>query len=147
MKNEYKILVFKLKNEFYATDIMDVERILGYEVPTALPDSPDFLSGVIKYENGLIPVLSLAKKFNFLDTIEETDKKIVVIKKAETKFGIIVDDVYEVKDITQDEIEQSDMVSTFISKKYIKGLIKRENIIILLDLSKILTAEEEMLIF
>lgn len=147
MKKELKILVFKLKNEFYATDIMDVERILGYEEPTALPDSPEFLAGVIKYENSLIPVLSLAKKFNFVEANEGVEKKIVVIKKLNMQFGIIVDDVYEVRDITESEIEESDMVSTFISKRYIKGLVKRDNIIILLDLSKILSQEEEMLIF
>lgn len=147
MNKELKILVFKLNGEYYATDIMDVERILSYEEPTVLPDSPSFLSGVIKYEEILIPLLSLTKKFNFQNIVEESTRKIVVIKNNDAKFGIIVDDVYEVKDINESDIEKSDTVSTFISQKYIKGLIKQENIIIMLDLSCILTDEEKNIIF
>ena len=63
--NEIRILVFKLNGEYFATDIMEVERILGNVGTTKLPDSPRFLEGIIKYEEEVIPVINLYKKFGF----------------------------------------------------------------------------------
>ena len=144
---EIKILVFKLRNEFYATDIMEVERILGYEEPTALPDSPSFLEGVINYENSVLPIINLIDKFK-LKKEESLDKKIIVVKRENGKFGILVDSVSEVINILEDEIKNPNSLSTLISQKYIKGLIKKkESIIIMLDLEKVLTAQEEEIIF
>lgn len=145
--SDIKILIFKLGNEFYATDIMEVERILGYQEPTVLPDSPDFLDGVIDYEAGVLPVINLVKKFKF-KLIDSIEKKIIVVKKESGKIGILVDSVSEVLSITEDEINNSDSLSTLISKRYILGLVKKNNsIIILLNLDKILTIEEEEIIF
>lgn len=59
---EIKVLIFKINNQYYATDIKEVERILGYEVPTNLPDSPEFIEGVINHEGNILPVMSIAKK-------------------------------------------------------------------------------------
>lgn len=144
---EIKILVFKLRNEFYATDIMEVERILGYEEPTSLPDSPSFLEGVINYENSVLPIINLIDKFK-LKKEESLDKKIIVVKRENGKFGILVDSVSEVINILEDEIKNPNSLSTLISQKYIKGLIKKkESIIIMLDLEKVLTAQEEEIIF
>lgn len=145
--NEIKILIFKLGNEFYATDIMEVERILGFEEPTLLPDSPDFLDGVIDYEAGVLPVINLLKKFKF-KVADSADKKIIVVKRESGKFGILVDSVSEVLSITEDEINNSDSISTLVSKRYIRGLVKKNNsIVILLNLDKILTVEEEEIVF
>ena len=63
--NEIRVLVFKLSGEYFATDIMDVERILGNVETTKLPESPKYLEGIIKYEEQVIPVINLYKKFNF----------------------------------------------------------------------------------
>ncbi|MCF0147942.1 MAG: purine-binding chemotaxis protein CheW [Clostridium sp.] len=144
---EIKILVFKLGNELYATDIMEVERILGYEEPTILPDSPSFLDGVINYENSVLPIINLVDKFK-LKMENSLDKKIIVVKRYDGKFGILVDSVSEVVSVLDDEIKNPESIATLISKRYIKGFIKKkESIIIMLDLEKILTIEEEEIIF
>ena len=60
--NENKMLIFGLNGEHYATDIKEVERILGYQEPTVLPDAPIFVKGVINYEQSILPIISLSKK-------------------------------------------------------------------------------------
>lgn len=141
--SEVKVLIFTLNDEFYATDIMEVERILGFEEPTALPEAPDFVLGVINYEGSILPVISLSKKFNMRDNKKE-DSKIIVVKENEDKIGIVVDQVTEVGDIKLEEVENPAYISTTVSKRYIKGLIKlKERIIIFLNLSEILTSEEK----
>ena len=135
-EKEIKILIFNLNGESFATEINDVERILGYIQPTDVPDVPSFVEGVINYESNILPIINLSKKFKFAkqrSDIELENKKIVVIKREEKKFGVIVDTVEEVCDV---------------SSKYIKGLLKLDGrIVILLNIGDILTEEEENLIF
>ena len=149
--SEMKVLIFSLNQESYAVNIMEVERILGYEVPTLIPDVPDFIQGVINYETGILPIIDLKKKFSLIDAEahdKERDSKIIVTNDSENKFGILVDNVYEVKDIKTTSIENNQAVSSGVSGSYIEGLIKLDNkIVILLDLSKVLTEEESESIF
>jgi purine-binding chemotaxis protein CheW len=143
---EIKILVFTINNEYYATDIMEVERILGYEIPTKLPDSPTFLEGVINHEGSILPIINLADRFS-MHKEKRTDNKIIVVRQKSGKLGIIVDAVSEVIDVNTDTIEMPPEVVSGISKRYIKGLIKTENkIIIFLNLGAILTEEEKQML-
>ncbi|AJD28919.1 purine-binding chemotaxis protein CheW [Clostridium botulinum] len=145
--SEAKVLIFKINGEYYAADIMEIERILGYEETTNLPDAPSFVEGVINYQDKILPVVSLARKFNLKEEEIKNEAKIIVVKEEENKLGIIVDVVSEVKDVKLDNIEQPPEIVAGISKRYIKGLIKIENqIIIFLNLSTILTEEEKSMI-
>lgn len=147
MGKEVKVLVFSIAGEYYASDIMEIERILPYEETTKLPDSPSFIEGVINHEGNILPIMCLAKKFNIPYSGRLEEKKIIVAKYIDKKIGIIVDQVSEVKDIKQEEIETPPEVVSNISKRYIKGLIKLDGkIIILLNLGAILTEEERILI-
>lgn len=146
--NEIKMLIFSLNGENYATDIKDVERILGYQVPTVLPDSPYFVKGVINYEEKILPIISLSEKFNFGEDKETESRKIIIVKRNDKKFGIIVENVYEVRDVNSDLVEVAPPITTKVERKYINGLIKLEDkIVILLDLDKILSLDEENEIF
>ncbi|AWK50910.1 chemotaxis protein CheW [Clostridium beijerinckii] len=146
--NEIKMLIFALNGEYYATDIKEVERILGYQEPTILPDAPIFVKGVINHEQSILPIISLSRKFNFGEDKESENRKIIVVKRKENKFGIIVENVYEVRDVNSDLMEAAPAITTTIDRKYIAGLIKLEdNIVILLDLEKILSSEDEGNIF
>ncbi|KEI13059.1 chemotaxis protein CheW [Clostridium novyi B str. ATCC 27606] len=141
---EMKILIFNVNDQYYATDIMEVERILGYEIPTNIPDSPKCIEGVINYQGNVLPIISIAKKFNINDIKDKKDAKIIVVKEGDNKIGIIVDVVSEVSDVNIKNIEEPPEIVSGISKRYIKGLIKLEKkIIIFLNLTRILTDKEK----
>jgi purine-binding chemotaxis protein CheW len=146
MKNQViKILIFSINNEFYATNIVEVERILEYEKSTKIPDSPEFVEGVINYEDKILPVITLSKRFNLPSTEVQNESKIIVTKQKDSKIGIIVDFVSEVKDVLAQDIENSPEIVGGISKRYIKGLIKFDGkIIIYLNMSTILTEDEKI---
>ncbi|MBU3111747.1 chemotaxis protein CheW [Clostridium lacusfryxellense] len=140
-----KILIFSINNEFYATNIIEVERILEYEKSTKIPDSPEFVEGVINYEDKILPVITLSKRFNLPSTDVQKESKIIVTKQNDSKIGIIVDFVSEVKDVLAQDIENSPEIVGGISKRYIKGLIKFDGkIIIYLNMSTILTEDEKI---
>lgn len=144
---EIKVLIFSINGENYATDIMEVERILGYEEPTKLPDSPAFIEGVINYEENILPIISLTKRFGLPIINKSHESKIIVAKQADSKIGIIVDVVSEVRDVNEENIEAPPEIVSGISRRYIKGLIKIDGkIIIFLNLGTILTEEEKTLI-
>lgn len=144
---EIKVLIFSINGENYATDIMEVERILGYEEPTKLPDSPAFIEGVINYEENILPIISLTKRFSLPIINKSHESKIIVAKQADSKIGIIVDVVSEVRDVNEENIEAPPEIVSGISRRYIKGLIKIDGkIIIFLNLGTILTEEEKTLI-
>ena len=145
---EVKMLIFGWNEEKYSTDIKAVERILGYEKPTLLPEAPNFVKGVINYEDSVLPIISLSEKFKLgLDKESET-RQIIVVKRQEKKFGIIVENVYEVRDVDESLIEEAPAITGTEERKYISGLIRLENnIVILLDLEKILSTQDEENIF
>ena len=143
-EKELKVLIFGLNNEYFATDIMDVERILGYDTPTKIPDAPDFVVGVINYQGSILPIISLTKKFSLPDKPVNDDTKIIVAKQNDQKIGVIVENVSEVKDIKASNIEVPPEVVSGISKRYMNGIIKLDQkIILFLNLSNILTEEEK----
>jgi len=143
-EEEIKILIFSINGEHYAANIMEVERILDYEKSTKIPDSPAFVEGVINYEDVILPIVTLSKRFNLPFTEVQEQSKIVVAKQNNGKIGIIVDFVSEVKDVKFASIEDSPEIISGISKRYIKGLIKMDGrIIIYLNLSNLLTEEEK----
>lgn len=145
--SELKVLIFNINGELYAADIKEVERILGYEETTKLPDSPDFVEGLINYEGGILPIISLAKRFNLGKKERKQEAKIIVTRHEEEMYGIIVDVVSEVRDIKAEDVEEPPKVISGISRRYIKGLIKLDNrIIIFLNLANILTEQEKALL-
>ena len=119
MDQNLKILIFSLNNENFSTDINQVERIIGYEEPTPLPETPNFVQGVIKHEDKIVPIINMNKKFGFVEKNDE-NKKIIIIKRDENKFGIIVDNVYEVKDVEESLLEEAPEITIGIGRKYIK---------------------------
>lgn len=144
---ERKVVIFKIDDEEFATDIMQVERILGYTQPRKVPDSPEYIKGIIKYQNSIIPIMDLKKKFNLDETNIKNDLKIIVVKLFDKSVGFIVDMVSEVVDIDEDEVEETPEIVKQTSNKYINGLIKiNDRIIIFIDTEKILS-EEELLRF
>lgn len=146
-EKEIKVLIFTINDEYYATDIMEVERILGYEETTKLPDSPPFIEGVINHEGSILPIMNLTRRFGLPVKDNRKDSKIIVAKQENSKIGIIVDVVSEVRDVNTGSIENPPEIVSGISKRYIKGLIKIDKkIIIFLNLATILSEEERQLI-
>ena len=147
MAEEFKLLIFRLGEQCFAADIREVERILTYEEPTKIPDSEDFLEGVINYQDGILPVISLAKKFG-IKTLESNEKvgSIIVSRNEQGALGVIVEAVNEVISMKLDDLEETPDISSNISKRYIKGIIKdknNNNIILFLNLNELLSNEEK----
>ncbi|ABR30147.1 chemotaxis protein CheW [Thermosipho melanesiensis] len=142
---ELKVLTFMLGDEEFAIDIMKVDRVKEYEKTTKLPNSLDFVEGIINLMGEVIPIINLRKKFMLQDFDEKEKTKIIVIRfENEKKMGFLVDDVKEVITLSGDQIDQTPEYSGE-SSQFLLGVAKLEDrMILILDVEKILKKEEKI---
>lgn len=140
-KNKY--LIFRLSNEEYAIEIYFVREIIGLQRITEVPDTPDFLKGVINLRGKIIPVIDVRTRFN-LGEKEYTDRTcIIVVNFTETSIGLIVDSVSEVLAIPEDQIEPPPKTNKGSKNRFVKGMGKvGEHVKIILNLERFLGDDE-----
>lgn len=141
---EQQLVVFKLDKEEYGVNIMQVQEISPYQKPTKVPNSPDFVDGIVNLRGDVIPVVSLKKKFRIADTEVTELTRLIVINNGSRRTGFIVDDASEVITISDKDVEEAPPMVVGADRKYIQGVGKIDKrILIILDLHKLLTEEEE----
>lgn len=138
IEGELITLVFALRGEDFGLDVNSVREIV--RVPpfiTRVPNSPDYIRGVINLRGSIVPVFDMELKIG-MSKMELTDEaRIVVVSWEEILFGIVVDSVREVCTIYDSQIESAAQINTTMDKKYILGVAKHEDgrLIVLLDLA------------
>ena len=141
---EKQLVIFKLANEHYGVDIASVESIIKTQPIACVPHAPDFVEGVTNLRGSVLTVIDLRKRFGLKKQAISQDSRIVVVAIGNVKIGMIVDSVSEVLRIPQDAIEPPPPMVTTIESMFITGIAKIESrLVIMLDLQKILTLEEQ----
>ncbi|EOD01668.1 chemotaxis protein CheW [Caldisalinibacter kiritimatiensis] len=141
-ENQY--VVFKLGKEEYGIDIMNVKEIGPYQESTKVPNTPSFIEGIINYRGNVIPIINLKKRFNLDDKGVTNNTRIIVISLNDKQIGFIVDEASETLRIAEDDIDPAPDMITGIDRKYITGVGKVDDrLIILIDLEKVLSEEEK----
>lgn len=139
-----QLVVFKLADEYYAVDIAAVKSIIKMQAITKLPHAPGFVEGVINLRGKVLPVIDLHKRFGLVDESTDQDGRIIVVGLAGTEVGMIVDGVSEVLTLSDDAMEPLPAISITIDSAFITGIAKTDpRLVILLDLSRVLKAEEQ----
>ncbi len=144
---EGKYLTFTLANEEYGISILKIKEIIGMMSITTVPQTPDFVKGVINLRGKVIPVLDLRLRFG-MDGKEYTERTCIIVVEIEgpsgtVMIGIVVDAVSEVLNIKGEDIEDTPTFGTKLNTEYILGMAKMEGgVKILLEIDKVLHAEE-----
>jgi len=138
-----KYLTFALGEEEYGLEIMKVREIIGLMDITRVPRMPEFVRGVINLRGKVIPVLDLRMKFN-MDKAEDTDQTCIIVVDIEsTLMGVVVDEVSEVMNISEEDIEETPEFGARVNTEFILGIGKAPGrVVILLNIVKALSAEE-----
>ncbi len=138
-----QLVVFELATEHYGVDIGAVQSIIKMEPVTVVPRAPEFVEGVINLRGTVLPVLDLRLRFGLAAEETTKDTRIVVVEIDGTEVGMVVNGVSEVLMVGEEEIEPPSPVVTTVDSAFITGIAKVSNrLIILLDLTKVLSAEE-----
>ena len=142
-----KYLTFSLGEEKYGIEILAVREINGMMNITPIPETPEFVKGVINLRGKIIPVVDLRLKFQMAERAYDERTCIIVVQmnasSGPVQMGVIVDSVSEVSSIGQEDIEPPPSMGLSLETSYITGMAKsKEDVKILLDIDRVLSEEE-----
>ena len=146
-QKEGKYLTFSLAGEEYGIGILKVKEIIGMMPITPVPQTPEFVKGVINLRGKVIPVLDLRLKFG-MEEIDYSERTTIIVvevglQSGLVEIGIVVDSVSEVVNIKADEIEETPAFGSSLNTDYILGMAKLEGSVkILLEIDKVLNSQE-----
>lgn len=146
-EREGKYLSFFLDREEYGIGILKVKEIIGMMPITQVPQTPEYVKGVINLRGKVIPVIDLRLRFGMAE-IAYTDRTcIIVVEFSSTSgrlhTGIVVDAVSEVLNIKGSDIEDTPTFGTKLSTDFVLGMAKiGSGVKILLDIDRVLTEDE-----
>ena len=144
MKDTHQFVSFRLSDEEYGIPILRVQEIIRYEELTRIPQSEEFIDGVLNLRGRVVPVIDLRKRFILTDAERNNATRIVVVEIDNQVVGLVVDAVNEVQTIEENQIDPPPPLGTGISAEYIYGMGKIEDrLIILLNIERILKEEEK----
>lgn len=140
-----KFAIFRTGSEDFGVAINRVVEILKSQKIYSIPDLPDFFSGVINVRGDVIPLLDLRLRFGIHTPAGK--RRIITVRCDEEKIGLFVDEVDEIISIAPDEIISPPAIFKGLKTEYLTGLGKKgDRIIILLNLDRLLTAEEKIIL-
>lgn len=144
-----KYVTFKSGNEYFGLKIEYVNEIIVFQEITEIPESEDYIKGLINLRGKIIPVIDVRIRFKQAP-LEYNDRTcIIVINVKDTVVGLIVEKVAEVVEIPEENILPSPKIGheEKSQNRYVYGIGKvGESVKLLLDPDKLLRDEElEML--
>ncbi len=139
-----QLVSFHIGDEEFAVDILNIQGINRMMDITRVPNSPDFVEGIINLRGQVIPVVNLRRRLGFEQIEANKDTRIIVVEIAKRVVGFIVDNVNEVLRINSSITEPPPPMVAGIESEYITAVGKLDDrLLILLDLEKVLTVEEK----
>jgi purine-binding chemotaxis protein CheW len=138
-----KYLTFFLDDEEYGLEILKVREIIGLQHITRVPRMPASMLGVINLRGAVIPVVDLRRRFG-IGSVKTTDRTcIIVVHAAGVEFGVMVDRVSEVADVSAADVEPAPEFGGDVDTRFLLGLAKSAGgVKLLLDIDRVLSSRE-----
>ena len=140
-------LTFKLGGEIFAIDVAKVREVLDLAAITRIPQTPEFMRGVINLRGSVVPVADLRLCFG-MDRGDDTKNSCIIVVEVKLDndtavIGALADSVEEVLDLEPDQIEPAPRIGTQIRTDFIRGMGKREaQFIIILDIDRVFSEDQ-----
>ena len=138
-----QLVTFRLGDDQFAVDILEVERVLRFTAPAAVPNLPAWIDGVIEYGGRVVPVIDLRSRFGLPRLSPRPEHRILVLAVGAELLGVTVDSVHQVMSVSPDEIAPPPPFFRGLNAEYLKGLVRQTgSLIIFLDVARVLTSSE-----
>ena len=139
----FQWVTFKLENEVYGVNVMQVQEVLRYTEIAPVPGAPDYVLGIINLRGNVVTVIDTRLKFGLMPAEITDNSRIIIIEAEKQVVGILVDSVAEVVYLKASEIDPAPSVGTEESARFIQGVSNRkDDLLILVDLNKLLSDNE-----
>ena len=142
-----QFLSFNLADERFALDIVKVREVLDYTKPTKVPNTPDFMLGVINLRGSVVPVVDMRQKFGMPEGRLSVLTCIIIVEVTmegePTIIGALADSVHEVVRLASDDIEPPPALGTHINTEFLRGMGKHgESFLLILEIDRVFSLEE-----
>lgn len=136
-------LTLRLGDEDYAIDIMRVQEIRSYEVPTKMANSPSFIKGVINLRGVIVPIVDLRMKLNMSKVDYDEFTVVIILKINGAVIGAVVDAVSDVVNLDAAMIKDAPQFESSIDARFILGLANLgERMLIVMNMEALLSHGE-----
>jgi purine-binding chemotaxis protein CheW len=138
-----EFLVFTLGSGKYGIDILKVQEIRGYEALTRIANAPTFIKGMINLRGIIIPVIDMRIKFDLGSPIYDQFTVVIILNLSGRIIGMVVDSVSDVMTLMPDQLTPVPHMATAFNAEHLIGLgTIDENVLILLDIDKLMSSPE-----
>lgn len=139
-----QLVSFLLGNEEHGVEVLKVREIIRMPTITKMPNTPDYVDGIINLRGKVIPIISMRRRFGLQDSEHDSHTRIMVMDVAGGLTGFIVDGVSEVIRIHSDEIQPPPaMMSANIDQDFITGVFNHaDHLLMIMDVDRMFTEDE-----
>jgi len=138
-----ELIAFRIGAQEFCVDIMAVREIRGFTPATALPQTPDFVRGVINLRGVVLPIIDLAARLGFPPTVPTARHVIMVVQVGRQIVGLLVDAVLDILTATEEQIQPTPDVASEMAKIFARGVLAIDNrMLSLIALDHVLPATE-----
>jgi purine-binding chemotaxis protein CheW len=137
--DEYlEFLCFRVSDEIYGINIMDIKEIIKPREVTEVPRAPSFVSGIISLRGIIIPIIDMLDRLGLPREKVTGRERVIVVRHGESFSGLLVDEIIQVVHITKDCLEAAPAVLEGIDRDFVSGIGRADGrMIILLNLENI----------
>ena len=136
-------VTFRLDNETYGINVMQVQEVLRYTEIAPVPGAPSHVLGIINLRGHVVTVIDTRECFGLQSAQVDDSTRVVIMEIDKQVIGILVDSVAEVVYLRQSEIETAPNVGNKDAAKFIQGVCnKNGELLILVELEKMMSDEE-----
>lgn len=137
-------VTFFIGEEKYGVNVMQVQEVLRYTDIAPVPGAPTYVIGIINLRGNVVTVIDTRSRFGMERREPDDSSRIIIIEADKHIFGILVDGVAEVVELSASDIGTSPNVGNDDGSKYIQGVTSKDNhLLILVDLNKFLSDDEK----
>ncbi len=144
-------LSFNLSSEIFAITVTKVLEVLEIQPVTKVPQTPEYIRGVINFRGDILPVIDTRRKFN-MESVADTPKTVIivldlVIFNKKLIVGIIADSVKDVIEISPTDVKEVPSLGSRYNSDFLEGMIKTDSgFIMILNIEKVFTADDVSLV-
>lgn len=139
----FQYVTFRLDDETYGINVMQIQEVLRYTEIAPVPGAPDYVLGIINLRGNVVTVIDTRKRFGLSQSDISDHTRIVVLEIDGQVVGVLVDSVAEVVYLKQSEVETAPNVGNEESARFIQGVCnKNGELIILVEFEKMLSEDE-----
>lgn len=133
-----EIVSFRLSEQDFCIDIMNIREIRGWTQPTPLPHSPDYVRGLINLRGSVLPIVDLSRRLG-LPSREGTSRDVIIVVMVDEQLiGLVVDGVSDILTVKQSDFQPTPSVGSETAQGYVQGIMAIEGRMIrLLDLKRV----------